>query len=609
MIKSLIKIFPCIFIFLTALPLRAQYSVYDFDPVVVTSSRIPTALSSSLRTLTVLDRDMIASSGAQSVEELLETSAGIDIRSRGPLGVQSDVSIRGAGFEQTLVLIDGVKISDPQTAHHNLNLPVSPDNIERIEILKGSGSKLYGPNAFGGVINIITRKALHQSTTLKLKGGEHGLFEGSASISLPVNHTTNLISISKKQSDGYRHNTDFDITNLFYKSTLKTGRSDLGFSSGYTVKDFGANGFYSLNYPNQREDTRTLFVNTSADFQRQWGWISARFNWRRHKDHYLLDYQNSKFYENNHTTDVIQADIQTTIIQKYMKHNIGVEFGQDAIRSNNLGNHERFRSGLYYEGQFRLMSTVDISAGASAYHYSGWGWNFWPGIDIGYNINEKFRWTGSVGRAFRVPTFTELYYNSPADLGNTKLKPESAWTLEQNLLYSTTRIQSSAAVFYRRGNNLIDWVKSADDDPWQALNIAVIRTYGLEYYLSLSPKSAPISAFIRNVSFSYAYLHNDKSISSYQSKYLLNSLRHQLITTISFTELLGIKNRWAFRFEDRLHQNSHIVIDTHLTRTIGSLSLSFSVTNLFDADYADFSGIPMPGRWIRCGIEYSFISN
>lgn len=129
MIKSLIKILPCIFIFLTALPLRAQYSVYDFDPVVITSSRIPTTLSSSLRTLTVLDHDMIASSGAQSVEELLETSAGIDIRSRGPLGVQSDVSIRGAGFEQTLVLIDGVKISDPQTAHHNMNLPVGLDNI------------------------------------------------------------------------------------------------------------------------------------------------------------------------------------------------------------------------------------------------------------------------------------------------------------------------------------------------------------------------------------------------------------------------------------------------------------------------------------------------
>ena len=609
MVKSLIKILPCIFIFLTALPLRAQYSVYDFDPVVVTSSRIPTALSSSLRTLIVLDNDMIASSGAQSVEELLETSAGIDIRSRGPLGVQSDVSIRGAGFEQTLVLIDGVKISDPQTAHHNMDLPVGLDNIERIEILKGGGSKLYGPNAFGGVINIITRKALHRSTTLKLKGGEHGLFEGSASISLPVNHTTNLVSISKKQSDGYRHNTDFEITNLFYKSTLKTGSSDLGFSSGYTVKDFGANGFYSLNYPNQREDTRTLFVNTSADFQRQWGWISTRFNWRRHKDHYVLNYQNPGFYENNHTTDVIQADIQTTIKREYMNHNIGVEFGQDAIRSNNLGSHERFRSGLYYEGQFSLITATDISAGASAYHYSGWGWNFWPGIDIGYNINEKFRWTGSVGRAFRVPTFTELYYNSPADLGNAKLKPESAWTLEQNLLYSTTRIKSSAAVFYRRGNNLIDWIKSADGDPWQALNIAVIRTYGLEYYLSLSPASAPISALIRNVSFSYAYLHNDKSISSYKSKYLLNSLRHQLITTIGFAELLGIKNRWAFRFEDRLHQNSHIIVDTHLTRTIGSLSLSFSVTNLFDADYADFSGIPMPGRWIRCGIEYSSISN
>jgi len=268
--------------------INAQYSVYDFDPVVVTSSRIPTALSNTMRALTVLNREMISVSGAQSVEDLLENAAGIDVQSRGPLGVQSDISIRGAGFEQTLILIDGVKLSDPQTAHHNMDLPVSLNDIEQIEILRGGGSKLYGPNAFGGVINIITRKILIPETRIQISGGSHSLYEGSAALSLPVKNITNQLSINKKHSDGYRDNTDFDNLNLFYKSTLKTGTGDFSLSSGYTVKDFGANGFYSLSFPNQREDTKTLFVNSRAVLHRDWGQISTGLSWRRHNDHYLL---------------------------------------------------------------------------------------------------------------------------------------------------------------------------------------------------------------------------------------------------------------------------------------------------------------------------------
>ncbi|HCK98920.1 MAG TPA: hypothetical protein DHW42_02270 [Candidatus Marinimicrobia bacterium] len=585
--------------------INAQYPVYDFDPVVVTSSRIPTALSNTMRAITVLNREMISASGAQSVEALLEGAAGIDVQSRGPLGVQSDISIRGAGFEQTLILIDGVKLSDPQTAHHNMNLPVSLNDIEQIEILRGGGSKLYGPNAFGGVINIITRKILIPETRIQISGGSHSLYEGSAALSLPVKNITNQLSINKKHSDGYRHNTDFDNLNLFYKSTLKTGTSDFSLSSGYTEKDFGANGFYSLSYPNQREDTKTLFVDTRAVLHRNWGQISTGLNWRRHNDHYLLNFEHPEWYENTHRTNVIQADVQTTIQMKQFAHNIGIELGHDDINSNNLGNHRRQRGGVFYETRLNSSSKLDAMIGAATYYYSDWGWNFSPGIDVGYRLTDHLRWTASLGKAFRVPTFTELFYTSPASLGNPALKPENALTVEQNLLWNTPNLHSSIGVFYRKGTDLIDWVKTEDAEPWQALNIAEIQTAGFESELSVKPASSVLNSVIHRLSISYNYIYNSKSTAAYTSAYLLNNLRNQVVASVVPVDVLGAHQRWQIRYEDRLNQTSHIIVDAHFSRNFGKVELYLNVANIFNIDYADFSGLPMPGRWTTIGISYS----
>jgi len=589
--------------FLLLIFARAQ--VYDFDPVVVTASRIPTALSSSTRSLSVLTQEMIASSGAQSVAELLAATNGVDIRARSPFGVQSDVSIRGANYEQTLILLDGVKLNDPQTGHHNLDLPIDLNNVEQIEILRGSGAKLFGPNAFGGVINIITKKNLKPKAQLHLAAGQHGLFDGSATISLPIKNTTNQLSLTKNQSKGYRFNTDFDQSNLFCKSTLKSGIGDLSCSGGYTLKDFGANDFYAANFPNQREDTKTLFLNTDAFVRQEWGWLSGKLNWRRHKDHYLLDYTQPEFYENFHTTDVFQGEIQATINRRLMIHNIGIEVGQDNISSNNLGNHQRLRSGLFYENQIVTQSPLLISGGAAAYYYSDWGWSCWPGIDLGYQLGRRLRWAASIGRSFRVPTFTELYYQSPANLGNSQLKPESAWNFEQNLFWTSTAMRISVSLFLREGKNLIDWVRLTGNDPWQARNIARIQTAGIEMELNADLGNSAVQRFLQGMSISYSYLQHKKSTASFESKYLLNSLRNQLILKISPTDFYGIKQHWTIRYEDRLNQDRQTIIDVNFSRDFKKITFSLSVTNLGNIQYADYTGIPLPGRWITGGLDFS----
>lgn len=589
---------------LCALPLSAQYSVYDFDPVVVTGSSVPTALSATIRPLSVVNRATIAASGADNVEQLLESAAGIDVRTRGPAGIQSDISIRGVGCEQTLILIDGIKITDPQTGHHNLDLPVSLEDIEQIEILKGGGSKLYGPNAFGGVINIITRKAQQSEMELKVRGGDYGSYGASASVEYPLGKSSNRCSIRMEHSDGYRHNTDFDRLNLFLKNRLHTATAKYTFNCGYTGKDFGANGFYSRAYPNQREATGTLFAGARAIYPIKRNRISGSINWRRHSDHYILDYENPAFYENRHTTNVYQAATQITLDRKHFTHSIGCEIGQDQIVSNSLGDHRRRRYGLSYEGRSTSRGKFAFQLGASAYYYSNRGWDLCPGIDFRYRLTEHTAWKTSLNRSFRVPTFTELYYNSPANLGNPNLASEKSWTVETVIVRQSAGLQFSSGLYYLKGTDLIDWVRYDKDQAWQALNIATLKSFGFETAATYIPHSSRYSAILKSVSLAYNYNYKDRSSALYESKYLLNSLRQQLVLSLAPPDLFGIEQYWTIRYEDRLNQGNYWITDIHLSKCIKDLTISLTLDNLLNVNYTDFIGIPMPGRWLRGSIAY-----
>jgi vitamin B12 transporter len=211
-------------LFLMFLPLISlmprQSDLYIMEPLIVTASKIPTTLLQTSRNILVIEKEEIKRSPAGGVEDLLRYFLGVEINQRGPEGIQADVSVAGGTFEQNLILIDGIKVNDPQTAHHNLNLPVQTEDIERIEILKGPGARLYGAGAFSGVVNIITKKGEVKNLKIKALAGDYKLLEGNLSVSQPLGISNNYISVSGKRSDGYRHNTDFDIWNIFFKSSV-----------------------------------------------------------------------------------------------------------------------------------------------------------------------------------------------------------------------------------------------------------------------------------------------------------------------------------------------------------------------------------------------------
>ena len=360
---------------------------------------------------------------------------------------------------------------------------------ERIEILKGQGSKLFGPNAFSGVINIITKKNLSRSLSVETLGGQNSYYNTSLNASLPVWKISNNFSITKEKSDGYRYNTNFDMNNISFGSSLNTKAANVNLLLGYNDKKFGASGFYTSTFKNEWEHTTTKIANLSSDITIDNLTISPKLNYRRNDDRYLLDYTNPSFYENIHHTDVYGFEIQSSLSTNFGVTSIGGEFNHDKITSTNLGNHSRDKKGFFVEQKFSPVEKLNIIFGGFVYDYSSIGWKFWPGIDASYNLISNIRLFGSVGKAFRIPSYTELYYNDPVTQGDPNLLYEETTNFEMGINLTQNFFNVELSLFRKQGKNIIDWFKlTQDETKWKVRNIAKVNTNGFEINFYSNPQ-------------------------------------------------------------------------------------------------------------------------
>jgi vitamin B12 transporter len=571
--------------------------------VVVTASRIPSLYSDIARSVTVIDRAEIESAPVHSLQELLEYTPGVDVRQRGPLGVQADVSLRGGTFEQTLILINGIKVIDPQTGHNQIHLPLTLDDVDRVEILKGPGSRLYGPNAFGGVINIITRKSRPERGRINVSLGQCGLIEGEASFSASLGASTHSLSFSKSLSDGYRENTDFNISNFSYQASLPAPAGELSLLAGYADKRFGANGFYSDLFPNQGEHIKTSIVQAGGLFQVDTFSFSPKVFWRRNQDDFVLDRDRPEWYRNVHTTDSWGLEFQSSFISKLGKTAVGGEFGREEIASTRLGNRSRTKGGIFFEHQFLSWRKFVLIAGAFAYRYSEWGWRIWPGLELGFQLSPGLKFYGSWSHSFRVPTYTELYYLDPANKGNPGLKPEEAGEFEVGFHLRRKDLEGDIGLFRRDGQNLIDWVRTGGNEPWEARNILRLSTTGVEAAVRLWPLRFLTHCPVYRIQLGYSFLDSAKEENFFISKYLLDHLRHQFLLDLEEQLSSVIKQNLRVRYEQRRGQPGHILVDIRLSWRGKQFEFFLEAANLFNARYTEVGAIPMPGRWIRVGLK------
>ncbi len=607
-----------ILLLISSAGLQAQQdTTIVLNEVSITGNRITIPFNEASRNTNVIERKQIDISPVQSLPEVLSYIPGVDIRQRGPAGVQADISIRGGTFEQTLVLVNGIKMTDPQTGHHVLSLPFNMDDVERIEVLKGPGARIYGQNAFAGAVNFFTRVPERREILLRGYGGSFGSFGGGLTVSLPVKRYKQYISFGGDLSGGYRYNTDYKNGNFFYQSELVLPAGLLSLTGGWTGRKFGANGFYaSPDYEDQYEEVRTFLTGISFKREERTLKYNARVYWRGNHDRYVFVRDDPGMYENYHRTNVFGAEWHGSVETKAGITGVGLEYRKEMINGDwvrdetesksNLDGFSRDQTGLFLEQRFKIRKKVDLTPGIYVSWYSDFGWNVFPGLDIGYGLNKYWRIYANTGKSYRIPTFYDQYYQSPVEQGNPELKPEQAWTWEAGVKFGRHGLMVEGNLFYRMSDDLIDWVRPENDSIWEATNIRQGRTLGGELAITLDFNAITGKDYwLRQIIFSYNYIDSRlDETEAVQSRYALQNLRNQLITGVWIRIVGKLKNSFMFRLIDRVGQDSYVLLDDRLYwEQNEKFTVFLEATNFTDQSYTEVM-TPMPGRWIRAGIRW-----
>ncbi|MEP2434223.1 MAG: TonB-dependent receptor plug domain-containing protein, partial [Polaribacter sp.] len=308
-----IKITLIVSLLLTAFQVKAQENSVKRDTlkeVIITSSRIDLPFKENSRTINVITSTNIKNSAATNVADLLQQVAGVDVRRRGTAGSQADLYIRGGGFDQTLLLIDGVKMDDAQTGHHTLNAALPIEVIERIEIIKGPAARVFGQNAFTGAINIVTKKKLETTTSLNVEAGSFGQLNGSVTVGKEFENSSIIAHVGALTSDGYRENSDYKNYNYLLKAVFNKAKQPIEVLATFFDKKFGAQNFYtptSWGF-NEYEETQSSLVGVSSTFKKENLKITPRIYWKRGQDIFQLKREDPSFYRNLHITNKVGVE-------------------------------------------------------------------------------------------------------------------------------------------------------------------------------------------------------------------------------------------------------------------------------------------------------------
>jgi iron complex outermembrane receptor protein len=563
------------------------------ESVVVSAAAEPVPFETVGRAVWVVTRADIERLPIQSFEDLLRLASSVDVRARGPR-VQGDLSIRGGGFGQTLVLVDGMRLNDSQSGHHNSDIPLTLDDIERVEVLLGAGSSLFGADALGGTVNVITR-ATDRRVDSTLFGGEHGLAGGRVRAGLGNSRIRQSLSVEAVRSSGFEYDRDFDTIAASSRTAFGTQTSLL---VGHVRKDFGANGFYGP--APSRETTDQTIVGLTHAFRLSSWRSSIQAMYRTHGDHFLYDLRRPGVSENFHRTHATTATLRANrALGARTRASVGVEGGADRIGSNNLGDHAFARGSAFIEIQQRISERLIVYPGLRYDAYSRFGDAWSPSVAARFIVRPSFSVRASAGHAFRMPTFTELYYRDPNHDARSTLTPERGWSVEAGADWIVApRLMARGTVFARHDRDVIDWIRASTSERWETTNIRRVAGAGVEIGVR------QLIGTRGSLDFQYTHLDTRATaLDGLLSKYVLEFAPHNLVATASLRVPLGIdvgpRVAWTRRNDGR----SYAVVDVRAGRPIGRFTLFVDAANLFDERYQEIVGVAMPNRWVSAGVK------
>ena len=591
----------------------------ELDQVELMSSpRIEVNKADNSISILTISNEEIKKNTATNVSELLQQVAGLDIRRRGAEGMQADLYIRGGSFDQTLLLIDGIKVEDPQTGHHTMNMTIPLEVIEKIEIIKGSASRIYGQNAFTGAVNIITKKEIKNDLSIELSSGSFDQKRGSFTIQKELKNSDILFNYSRKESEGYRYNTDYENDEFFIKNNFKIKDQKISAIGAFNERKFGANGFYASPAAiDQYEETQASLIGFSTTYKKNDLILKPKLYWKRNQDMYVYLRQDPSVYRNLHISNKVGAELNASTSNSLGNLGLGFDLSRVSLKSNNLGERKRTMLNMFVEQQVMLNNDkIDFTPGLAITYFSDVSTKlnyqnnffnnlfFYPGMDLGYRLNNNLKLYTNIGFTYRIPTYTDLFYSSPTTMGNENLKLEKALTKEIGLKYLKDDFNFNFSLYQRDASDIIDYVRNNETQPWQASNIREIITNGFEFNMGYK---FYLGAFRpQSINIGYSNINDDLLETDFAfSRYALNSLKNQITATYIFQVRDFISSTLTFKNSKRLNSESYNVIDFRTSYMYDKFIISIILNNILDAEYSETNLVPMPGFNSLVELKYS----
>lgn len=577
-----------------SVPQSASPSVQE--SVVVIGTLDPVTESQSQRSTTTLDVQPVRLT-ADGIPSLLRDDASVDIEQRGGGGVQNDVSIRGSSYEQTLILVNGLRINDSQTSHFNLDIPIPFEALSGASVLHGAGSTLYGSDAVSGVVNLTTARP-QQGWQLRLRagGGSFGGNTQSAVASFANRRWSEQLAGGRDFSDGFMADRDYrsEETSSETRYDSRLGETDL--LLGMSDRAYGAAGYYG-DYPSW-ERTKGWFSAIQQPLGQK---MQAALSYRRHTDQFVLYRTDPAAYENNHIDTSWQGVLRRRDNFSWQNASLdsGLDINADQIDSSSLGRHGRNRGAGYLNLHLDTDRRGAVTLGLREEIFSGGQQVFVPSFTADQYLGESFKLRAAISRGFRIATYTDLYYNDPANQGNPNLKPESAWSYEGGFdWYPTAQWRISATGYTSQQSNVIDYVRSSSQSIWKAENLTHVQLSGAELSAEWRPRNG------QRLLISLTTVNGSRdSYNGFQSKYAFNFPSQNASVTYDAQLHCGLTLRERIRVVNRYEGTLYPVIDSSLAYQRWRVHPYLQMTNLNDASYQEVIGVQMPGRAFAGGLE------
>ncbi len=609
------------------------------EEVVVSGTMAPLTAEQSARIVGVLSRTEIEQAGAQSVNDLLKLATGVDVRQRGGFGIQTDISIDGGTYEQVTILLNGVNISNPHTGHLAADFPVTIQDIERIEVLEGAASRVYGGQAFGGAINIVTRSDLQNSVSAGAEAGSHGTFSADGRVMWTQGRVSNRLSGGGGRSDGGTLNDSWSRGQLYLQGDLTQEQVNLTWQFGFSRKEYGANTFYGGSSNDQWEQNERYLISIGAETKGRFHFTPSLY-WNRTYDNYQW---NKGTPNNSHEADVYGARLGGYIRWLAGESALSAELRQEGILSSSLGTlmeekdwvwahgaekqytRRATRTNISYNIEHNVVLTHwTLSAGllANMNTATGHRFRFYPGVDIAYRPTASWKVFVGYNKGFRLPSFTDLYYSSPDITGNDQLRPEVNRSLSVGARYQCRGLVATVRGFYNRGHNMIDYVKQEYGDAAHAENFD-LDNLGAQAELAYDFTRLNRYVYLNNIRVGYTYIHQRRqgNYNIFTSLYADDYLRHKLVASLNHKVWSKLSATWDVHYQhrmgtfqvyegltatDRLQAyRPYTTLNLKLQWTESLYQVYVQGTNLTNRHYEDLGNIPQPGIWLMAGARFT----